>query len=112
MRDVNTNTTAKRVDGPHDKRTILLLRGLDGRTDALIFANCLNADGFDMFGDSARDKRQLCEGTFFWWTDEEGDAHTSEEMERRPRAAKEVRIGTKQTRPFFHCVRARREEPD
>lgn len=27
MRDVNTNTTAKRVDGPHDKRTILLLRG-------------------------------------------------------------------------------------
>lgn len=65
MRDVNTNTTAKRVDGPHDKRTILPLRGPDGRTDALIFANCLNADGFDMFGDSARDKRQLCEGTSF-----------------------------------------------
>lgn len=65
MRDVNTNTTAKRVDGPHDKRDNPAPSGPDGRTDALIFANCLNADGFDMFGDSARDKRQLWEGTFF-----------------------------------------------
>lgn len=52
MRDVNTNTVAERVDGPHDNRTILLLQGRNARqTDALILQNCLmgSADGFDTF---------------------------------------------------------------